>query len=76
MRLTNLGNNQVEVSIGDTLIFFSYNTAVAACVPALGYVRTEKMHSRTTLKHISQWLTSRGARDTDERPQRFFDDLG
>ena len=76
MRLTNLGNSKVEITMGDMVIFFSYNTAVAALVPVLGYVRTEKKHSATTTKHISQWLTSRGARDIDERPQRFFDDLG
>lgn len=39
-------------------ILFSYETPVAAYVSGRGYVRTAQKFSKTTTKHINQWLGS------------------
>lgn len=75
MKLKPIARNQTELTVGDTLIFFSYKTPVAAFVPGAGYVRTDKQWSRTTSKHIGQWLGRRGARNVSMRPQSFLDSL-
>jgi len=73
----NLASNQTEVEVGDTIIFFSYNTPVAAFIPGEGYVVTETKWSVTTSKHISQWLSRHGvSRDSVSTvPQEFLDKL-
>lgn len=70
--LKNLGNNKVEIrkSNGD-VVFYSYNTPVAACVGGKFY-RTSKKWSVTTSKHISQWLDGIKA---EEKEQSFFNEL-
>ena len=62
--LRNLGSNRVEIEYSDgTIVFYAYNTAVAACMgDGSGFVRTDKKWSRTTSKHINQWLEGRNAR--------------
>jgi hypothetical protein len=73
MKLNNLGVNQVEITKSDgTVVFFSYNTPVAAFVPGVGYIRTEKHWSSTTSKHINKWLDGRPA---PTFPQSYFDSL-
>lgn len=37
-------------------ILFSYSTPVGAYIPGLGWLETERKYSRTTTKHVSQWL--------------------
>lgn len=37
-------------------ILFSYETPVAAFIPGRGYVKTDKYYSRTTSKHITEWV--------------------
>jgi len=57
MKLKQLGPNRTEVELADgRTIFFSYETPVAAFIPGKGYVVTEEKFSRTTTKHISEWL--------------------
>lgn len=70
--LKNLGSNKVEIhkANGD-VIFYSYNTPVAAFVNG-HYYRTSKKWSVTTSKHINQWLD--GAM-FEEREQAYFDAL-
>lgn len=70
--LRNLGNNKVEItrSNGD-VVFYSYNTPVAANVAGKFY-RTSKRWSKTTSKHITQWLDGAKA---EEKEQSFFDAL-
>lgn len=75
MKLKPLAANQTELAIGGTLILFSYRTPVAAFVPGTGFVRTEELWSRTTSKHITQWLRAHGAGHVETRPQSFFDSL-
>lgn len=71
MELLPLGSNQTEVTIGDTRVFFSYKTPVAARVDSFVY-RTSKKWSVTTSKHINKWLEGYPA---EEKPQEFFDNL-
>lgn len=73
MKLHNVGSNQTQISLDNgTEIFFSYNTPVAAFVPGIGYVKTEKKWSVTTSKHITMWI---GRKDAPTYPQSYFDSL-
>jgi hypothetical protein len=75
MKLKPLGANRTEITLADgTVVLFSYQTPVAAFIPGRGYFRTEKHHSRTTSKHIGQWLSGT-LHAIDERPQAFFERL-
>ena len=59
MKLTPIAANQTLVSYNNgSEVFFSYSTPVAGYSPELGYVRTEDYYSRTTSRHINQWLRS------------------
>ena len=72
MKLNTIGANQNEVTLSNgTVVFFSYNTAVAARVDGKSY-RTEKKWSVTTSRHINQWLD--GA-EAEVKPQAWFDAL-
>lgn len=62
MTLNPIGKNVTELTLANgTTILFSYRTAVACHIPGLGYYRTTKAYSRTTSKHITQWLTANRA---------------
>jgi len=57
MKLHHVGSNQTVVILTNgNQVFFSYETPVAAYVHGKGYVRTTTNYSRTTSKHITQWL--------------------
>ena len=59
MKLSRIGANQTCINhIDGTQVFFSYDTPVAGYSPELGYVRTKDYYSRTTSRHINQWLRS------------------
>ncbi len=51
-----LGANRTLVHIGETQVFFSYNTPVAAFIPERGYVVTTKKYSVTTNRHIREYV--------------------
>ena len=73
MKIKSLNANQTEVSLSnDTVVFVSYETPVAAYVPEKGIVVTDKKYSKTTSKHINQWV---GGAQTVTLPQSFFDEL-
>jgi hypothetical protein len=55
-------------------ILRSYNTHVAAYVPALGYMETTTKYSRTTSKHISQWRARHGYPHVAQVPQEEIDE--
>ena len=58
MKLRQYGSNQTELSLMcGAVVFFSYETPVAALLPSGRYIRTEKKWSVTTSKHINKWLT-------------------
>lgn len=72
MKLRQIGPNQTEVILSpDKVVFFSYETPVAAIIDGKFY-RTSKRFSVTTSKHINRWLDGRKA---EEKPQSFFDSL-
>lgn len=57
MKINQLSPSSHEAAFTDgTRILYSYETPVAAFLPAQGYVKTAKFHSRTTGRHIAQWL--------------------
>jgi hypothetical protein len=78
MKVKSIGKNQTELHIEkndkyltDIIIFFSYETPVAACIDGQFFV-TEKKWSTTTSKHINTWINGRNA---EIRPQAIFDNL-
>ena len=57
MKLKQLGANRTELTLlSGVIVLYSYSTPVSVYVPGLGYLRTDKSYSRTTAKHITQWL--------------------
>ena len=61
--------------MGDLL--FSYKTPVAFYEMNTGnYYRTETKYSKTTSRHINNWLKDRNALEkATDKPQQFFDEL-
>ena len=45
LKLRQLGPNQTELELNDTLILFSYKTPVAAWVSGRGWLRTDTKYS-------------------------------
>jgi hypothetical protein len=78
MKLKQLAPNQTEVTIDGMDILFSYQTPVAAVsrglLGGIAYI-TGKKWSRTTSKHINQWLASKKYSTQKLEPQIFFDNL-
>jgi len=76
LSLTHLGSNQTVIRNDNGIeILFSYNTPVAAFVPEHGYIKTEKFHSKTTLRHILNFLGSRLDEYAKLVPQEYLDSL-
>lgn len=77
MELTQHGSNQTELKLNDWYVFFSYKTPVVAidrCNDTV-YV-TEKKWSRTTSRHINNYLkTLVYPEDFKLCAQAFLDDL-
>ena len=73
MKLKSLGANKTLLSLPDgSQVFISYETPVAAKLKSGSYVRTSYNHSRTTQKHITQWLGKVKAQSVE---QSFLDNL-
>ena len=73
MQLDRLGPNQTTLTLADDrVIFFSYNTPVAAFIPGRGYLRSNWKWSRTTSKHIRSFIGGHASEDVD---QSVIDDL-
>lgn len=73
MNLKPIRANMTEVDLGRYRVLFSYKTPVALFDRELNrYQKTEKYWSRTTSRHINQWLNGNTAIETD---QDFFDNL-
>ena len=78
MKLNPVAANQNEVELPNgTTVFFSYRTPVAAHIPGVGYVKTDKQWSRTTSKHIGQFIARNGGsrNAASIKPQSWFDNL-
>lgn len=62
MKVKNIGSNKTELWLDNgAVIFFSYETPVAAQKAEGGFIKTDKKFSVTTSKHITQWLDGRNA---------------
>jgi hypothetical protein len=60
MKLKPLGANRTELTLPTgAVVFFSYQTPVAAQLAQGGFVRTAEHYSVTTSRHINQWLDGR-----------------
>lgn len=67
MKLKQLKANQTELHTDNgTVIFFSYDTPVAAQLHTGGFIRTAKKWSVTTSKHINQWLDGAKASEVEQ----------
>lgn len=67
MKLKSLGANQTEIDLGlGLIVFFSYETPVAAFIPGTGYVRTSTKWSSTTTRHINKWLGAVKATEVEQ----------
>jgi hypothetical protein len=78
MNLKPIKANMTELTVGDNRILFSYKTPVAVRNRfGLVYV-TDKFWSRTTTRHISQWIKEVGTnlpQSNVKLPQIYFDNL-
>lgn len=73
MRVKSLGNNKTELHLNDgTIIFFSYETPVAAYLSTDKFIKTGTKYSATTSRHVRQWLD--GA-DAETVTQGYLDKL-
>ena len=66
MKLERLGNSKSLLTLASgSEFFYSYNTPVAAKVSGDLY-RTKEYYSRTTSKHITQYLNGRKAEEVEQ----------
>ena len=57
MRLKAIANNQTELHYDDgVILFFSYDTPVAAFIPGESVIATDHFYSTTTSRHISKFV--------------------
>lgn len=78
MKISNIGSNQTQVTVGNLELLVSYETVVAAVDRTNGTglaLVTEKKWSATTTKHINNWLKTKSFSSRATRPQTFFDNL-
>ena len=67
MNIKPIGSNKTELHTNDgAVILFSYETPVAAQLAEGGFIKTSKKWSRTTSKHITQWLEGAQAVEVDQ----------
>ena len=72
MKLKKISLNETEILLNEktpVIVFFSYNTPVAAKV-GVKYYRTEEKHSQTTSRHLNRWLEDVKC---ELRPQSWFE---
>ena len=74
MILRQIGSNQTELSLTNgNSIFFSYETPVAGYHSEDGFFRTSTYYSKTTSRHINQYL--KHVDDVKEVPDQYIVDL-
>jgi len=66
MKIKKLGASKTLLQFPDKEIFISYETPVAARLKNGDYIRTSTNWSRTTQKHITQWLSGLTAKSVDQ----------
>jgi hypothetical protein len=63
-KVKSIGSNQTEVHKDDgTVVLVSYETPVACFISGEGYYKTSEHYSKTTSRHINQWLPSHYGKD-------------
>ena len=73
MKLTPIKNNMTEIELSNgTKVLFSYKTPVACHHYNGKTYRTAKFWSKTTSRHINQWLDGL---DAEQIEQGFLDNL-
>lgn len=76
MELTPIKSNCTELKLNDYIVLFSYKTPVAFFDRQSGeYYKTSKKWSRTTSKHINQWIFDKDAENVKEVSQDVLDSL-
>lgn len=67
MKVKSLGANKTELHLNNgTIVFFSYETPVAAWLHNGGCIKTSTKYSRTTSKHITQWVAGASASEVSQ----------
>ena len=67
MKLTRLGASKTLLALSSgTEIFYSYNTPVACQMSSGEIYKTDEYFSRTTSKHITQYLNGRYAHPVEQ----------
>ena len=66
MKIKKLGASKTLLSFSDHEIFISYDTPVAARLKNGDCIRTSKNWSRTTQKHITQYLSGLKAKKVEQ----------
>lgn len=62
-----MSQNRTTVTLTDgRTVLVSYETPVAALIPGRGYVRSATRWSRTTSKHVTQWLGGSACETLDD----------
>ncbi|PNG50375.1 MULTISPECIES: hypothetical protein [unclassified Variovorax] len=78
MNLVSLSEAKPEIKCAelelapDTKVMFSYGRPAAALLPDRGYVRVDQVISKTTERHIAEWV---GAEASEQVSQDFLDGL-
>ena len=76
MELKRIGANASVLTLGNgTKILFSYETPVAVKVAGGETLKTARFHSRTTSRHITEWLDDGCAESVREVKQEVIDAL-
>tara|TARA_B100001250_G_scaffold114070_1_gene96530 strand:+ start:1620 stop:1883 length:264 start_codon:yes stop_codon:yes gene_type:complete len=71
MHLNRIGYNKTVVYHNNGAeVFFSYDTPVAVKTPGYDYLKTSTKWSKTTSRHINQWLEGVKAKEV---PQEVID---
>ena len=74
MILKQIGSNQTELTLNNgNSIFFSYETPVAGYSDEIGFFRTATYYSKTTSRHINQYLPD--VDNVTEVPEEYIVDL-
>ena len=66
LKVESLGPNKTLLTLEGKQVFVSYSTPVAAWIQGRGYIKTSTKWSRTTSKHITQWLGGVNAEEVDQ----------
>lgn len=66
MNIKRIGQNMTEVSANGLKLFFSYETPVAGW-NCEGAFKTDQYYSRTTTKHINQYLDGHDAKIVSQK---------